>query len=134
MEKFYVLDQNNEYYEFKSWEKLIDWLYGYCTCQRWGELIVDLKFIGHNFNDTYVNFSPLFKDGKIYNRPVYHQIDFVIFDSIWRVISTNFLFDGIKKKHNAKTVRKRRCRGYFEYRKEPVPLTGKYKNGSSKWR
>jgi len=129
--KFYVLNQNNKYYEFTSWEKLIDWLYGYCTCQRWGELIVDLKFIGHNFNDTYVNLWPIFKGEKIYGRPVYHPVDFVIFDSIWRVVSTNLLFEGIKKKHNAKTVRKRRRRKYFEYRKEPVPNTRKYKKGSS---
>lgn len=134
MEKFYALNQRNEYYEFTSWDRLISWLYSFCTKydSKWG-VVVDLQYIGHNFNDTYVKLWPVFKDGRIYNRPTYYNVNFVIFDSDWRVINTDFLFDGIKQ-YDSKPRKRRHIKRYFEYRKEPVPFAGRWKNGSNIWR
>lgn len=126
--KYYALNQNNEYYEFHSWEDLIKWLY-----------LSDLRFVGHNLNDTYVTFFPIFKNGEVFGKPKHHKVNYVIFDSIWRVVDKQTLVKGLEERHNENLRNKRpwRFRGrpfYFEYRREPVPGTSKWKNGSDLWR
>lgn len=110
-EKYYVLDSQNYHYEFNSWYDLIKELRRF-----------DIRQIGHNFNDTWVELNPLLRDNKLYPRPAYNNVDFVVFDSLWRVIDKSILKEAFDKfeYRRRRWIRPR----IFEFRKEPVPFTG----------
>lgn len=99
-EKFYVLSRLDEFYEFESWDELIREIH-----------TIEMFRFGHNFNDTYRVDNPL----------VYRPVDFVVFDSLWRVVSVQSLINAVS---NFTYKRRKYSRWAFEYRKEPVPRTG----------
>ena len=112
-EKFYVLNKDNKYFEFNSWEELVKEFR-----KTWNRKIPDLWFgnIGHNFNDSYVIPPPF---GRVipYERK---KVDYVIFDSQWRVVRKEELISAVESyEPTYKYWRARRQPHVF--RCDPVP-------------
>ena len=103
---YHVIDSAGEYYEFDSWYDLIKELRRF-----------DLKQIGHNFNDSFC--IKKFGYNYLYNERI--LVDFVVFDSLWRVVDKSTLKPAFENfVYQRKSIRWK----VFEYRKEPVPWTG----------
>lgn len=105
-EKYYVINSENEHYEFNSWYELIKELRRF-----------DLYQIGHNFNDTY--HIKKFKYDRLYSKLI--KIDFIVFDSLWRVVDKSVIEKGFEDFVYRRRIFRPK---FFEYRKEPVPHTG----------
>lgn len=134
-EKYYVLDQNNEYYEFNSKDELTRWLarsFGLRFLFAWEKIDYEvLSHIGHNFNDTY-----RVENHEDPDNPTYNNVEFIIFDHLWKVVDKSVIRNWLSEYESFIENRRRRWRRtkYFEFRREPVPGIHKYSNGSHMWR
>lgn len=124
-ERFFVVDRNNKYYEFKSYEDLLKWMVPYfipnnyfLPWDRRQESKGKIAQVGHNWNDSGINF--------------------IVFDSLWRVVSLKDLSTDVskfKEKRDKEYNRSYRevylklykCRHLkIGFRSSPVPRTGRY--------
>lgn len=109
--KYYLIDRDNNYCEYDSFEHLI-------SC-------IGIKGIGNNFNDTYTTTGWFLEYIK-------HPVDYVVLDSMNRVVQTYILEEAIKeyseknpKKEYVWVPRSISCKNYPGFRYGPVPFTGK---------
>jgi len=124
-EKYYLLDQHNQYYEFNSWKNMITWLNyeigGYDERKR-----KPIKSIGHNLNDTWCIDLPHYVNGDFIIIPQLYYVNYVVYDCLWRVVDKRAIEEGLKKYISYRKNRyKRRRTVYAEFRREPVPRTGR---------
>ena len=114
--RYYVLNQQNQYFEFKNWENLIKWIRNTYP-QVWNHF-------GHNLNDTYTQINTTRAIG--YGRYTRLPINFVVFDEGWRVVRVEDLEVAVSE-----PVKRRIRELKYQYRYDPVPFCCKWNNSSS---
>ena len=111
-EKFYVLNKDNKYFEFNSWEDLLKEFK-----RTWKRKVPDLWFgnIGHNFNDSYIVSHFGYLDS--YERKL---VDYVVFDSLWRVVRKEVLIEAVE--NYAPEYKYWRAKPkHYVFRYDPIP-------------
>lgn len=113
--KYYLIDRENNFREYKSFEHLVS-----CLGKEF------LRYVGNSFNDTYTTWT------HYYHNPyhIYERIgvDYIVMDSLNRVIQTRIIKEAIEK--SVKPERKYwsrldRSKNYLGFRNGPVPFIGK---------
>jgi hypothetical protein len=133
-ECYYALHRDGELKKFDDKLKLGAWLYkidgrGWYSRDRrdwWWDFIKHrstLKKIGHNFNDTYYDWAD--KEGHVTTK---FKVQYVVYDSYFVVVDKKELFEALDNYENRPYNRcRRRGRQRVEFRKDPVPFTGRGK-------
>jgi hypothetical protein len=136
-ECFYVLDRDNNHYEFETYEKLLRWLdrhriiYIFWRKKKQGKI----DSVGNSWNElrevVQYNFSPQ------YPILVKEPIKFIVFDAHNRIINLEYLLEDLEKlpekEFSLYDWRDRRiARKRLIFRAGPVPYTG-YGNKASKY-
>lgn len=108
VERYYALDRNNKYVEFNSKWELLNFLLKFYNNREfveghrlsWRPLFIQregkevLRGIGNNFNDV---FYPGRYGCNCQPAPTcYYSTEYVIFDSLWRIVNTSLLLDELK--------------------------------------
>lgn len=121
---YYVLDQNNKYFEFQDWFSLINWT------RHNSNYVHNLKnFFGHNLNDSYTIFKSVACFEPYRETRERFLVSYVVFDELWRVVRIEDLQKAFEDEEwiRSERIKRRKWkpRRIFEYRKTPVPFTGK---------
>lgn len=131
-ENYYVLTRDNTYFEFKSYEGLLEWLRRRSIYWRSKETHGKIDRIGNNWNDTCT--VPTGAWPHLYSER--QGVDYIVFDAYNRVVNVE---DLIKDLDNLpeKTYGSYRRRLWFRYRNNwlgfrngPVPGVRKWRGGS----
>lgn len=140
--KYYISDHSQESWtEFNEWWELIAHFYSGCDYFDRSDNFSTINNVAHNENDNYSYHIPKhFCNNETYkhqDKVTYYIRPYIIYDEYDRIIniaeiraSADVYNPNIKPKQKRPPLCYRR---YFEYRKEPVPGTGKCR-GSYHWR
>lgn len=128
--RVYLVDRNNDYQEFESYEKFIDYTAKAAYYRRQGNSIrwwhfesplhYAIRDIGNNWNDTYQTCDEKY-------RTVVSTVDYILLDANFKVINTTKIkIDIDKYVHKGYNRCYRRFKDYewLGFRTGPVPGTG----------
>lgn len=139
--RYYVLNQQNKYFEFKDWFDLIYWIKSSYLRNTNIDSISIKRHFGHNLNDSYTQFKSIASFSPYKETREKFLVEFVVFDQNWRVVRVEDIYDSVidHKTYSYREKRKRagykRPRENYRFRYDPVPyISGGYRNSSSFWK